>query len=276
MLQDPTDTDPLLASASVLLRRLEALDHAARSRSVEATVFDDIEAAAKQLRRLVARLGGALDVQRPNGVGGNASFSARIARTMLADAAQAEEDPEGGRRRPLGLPQPPPGDAPCLSGQSSVLGLPDLLELLAAQQKTGILTVETATEDIAIHLREGKVVHASSDRAPRGERLGDLLVALGFVTQERLDAFLRGFAGSGRLLGEILATGSVVDAGQLEMALAEQVQRLFNRMFRAEEAQYRFTAMDVDQGQFQRVDMGLRFLLFESARQFDESRQDRA
>jgi hypothetical protein len=154
-----------------------------------------------------------------------------------------------------------------------VLAIADLLELLGAQNKTGILRVEGGSESFSVHLKHGKVIHASSDRAPQGERLGDILVRLGYISQGHLDAFLRGFMGSGRKLGEVLEKGSVVTTEQLAEALAEQVRLMFYRLFSLRDGRFSFRPEDVDDGAFQRVDLGLRWLLFESARQVDEARE---
>ncbi|MEO0649988.1 MAG: DUF4388 domain-containing protein [Planctomycetota bacterium] len=291
MYDEAQDSETLLVSARMLLRRLENLGRAAKARNAEMTLLDQIARATSTVEGVVQRLGGET---------GGPGMPGRVAQQMLGSAL-AEEAP-GGLDLYAGDPsdfarqsQPqsqsptssidavnrsqvaraPQGDSVHdLRGSSAVVELPEVLELLASQGKTGILEVETETEEITIHLREGKLVHAASNGAPEGDRLGDLLVSMGFVSRDRLSAFLKGFAGSGRLLGEVLATGSVVSPEELQAALAEQVQRLFHRIFQARGSRYRFTPSDVDSGRFQRVDLGLRFLLFESARHLDETRAE--
>ena len=291
MIDEVPDNEALLASARMVLRRVENLGRAAQTRQAELELLDQIARARSVLEGVVERLGAG---------DGTHDLHGHVARRMLGQALQhrsggadgagaidlysgsaprvsartlaSRELEKANRSRVATIPE---GEGvPHLSGSSAVVALTEVLELLASQGKTGIMEVDTGKEQITLHLRHGKLVHASSDGAPEGDRLGDLLVSMGFVTRDRLTSFLQGFAGSGRLLGEILATGSVVSAEELQAALAEQVQRQFNRLFEAADARYRFTPADVDSGEFQRVDLGLRFLLFESARHLDQSRAE--
>ncbi|QDU67466.1 DUF4388 domain-containing protein [Engelhardtia mirabilis] len=263
-----TDHEELIASGRVLAKRLESLRHAAKTRVASQEFQDAVEGAVAALERGLGLLGEDLEstLNCPHG-------STVIAQRMLAAVTMATDEPGTS----LGADEDAAGDwsagvsgQAALSGTTEMLSMADLLELLGSLQKTGELEVQTEKETITIELRAGKLVHAMTNHTPAGERLGEILVKLGYVTETHLEAFARGFVGTGRKLGEVLESGSLVTADQLATALAEQIQQLFVRLYSSSHARFVFKSKDVNGGGNQKVEIGLRKLLFESARISDE------
>lgn len=253
----------LLASGRVLIKRLDTLMRASKSRAACVEFQDGVEGAIASLERGVGQLMQDIGECDP----GLQSGSAAIARRMVAAVAESPVDRAPAPERAASADT----DRAVLRGSSDVISVADLLEWLGAFEKTGVLEIETPKETITIELRNGRLVHAMTNRAATGERLGDILVRLGYVTEQHLEAFVRGFVGSGRPLGEVLESGALVTADQLATALTEQVQRVFLRLFSAERVTYTFRMQDeVHAVGNQKVELGLRQLLFESARITDE------
>lgn len=168
-------------------------------------------------------------------------------------------------QRHLGPPAAGPANAvSVLSGNARSIPIRDILGLLGAIRKNGVLTVRTASEKVTIQLEDGHVVHAASNNSPPGERLGDVLVAEGMVEKERFERFLRKHTRSAGLLGVALEREELVSREQLTRALSIQIERLFQRLFATREASYSFQERPVA-GPDHRVRLPLEQLLLESA-----------
>lgn len=156
-----------------------------------------------------------------------------------------------------------------LVGDCDSLPVSDLLAMLQGQTKTGILKINHEQENVILHLYDGQLVHAYSESSPPQERLGEILVRRGALTRARLESVLFCHTASPLRFGEILTSGDVVTFEELEGALVEQVQGLFNRVFEMRGASFHFEPglPDVEEN---RARLNLMQLLLESARLVDE------
>jgi hypothetical protein len=157
------------------------------------------------------------------------------------------------------------------SGASEVISIPTLLSFLKGQRKTGLLRVALGIETIHIHLKDGDVAHAFCDNAPSGSRLGEILVEQGMLDQWLLDQLIAEHGAAGPGAGH-LPLERLVTQEQLRAAREVQVQRLFHRLFEADDARFHF-----QEGDFVVAANGTLLnviqLLLESARRCDESRE---
>ena len=156
-------------------------------------------------------------------------------------------------------------------GTTKALSVPDLLHLLRAQAQTGVLQVALKSEMVYIEFEDGDVVHAYSENPPPEMKLGEILVARGSISRDRLDSFLFCYTPSLGMLGQALKRGELVTENELRQALEEQVQGLFNRLFQqSDDAEFWFlrSAPRRSDG---RTRMNVISLLLESARMQDEA-----
>lgn len=156
-----------------------------------------------------------------------------------------------------------------LVGDCACMPVPDLLAMLQGQGKTGVLRVTHEDETFVLHLSEGQLVHAFSEKTPVGERLGEILIRRGALTHERLASVLYCNSSIPRKIGDVLIDGDVVSREELEDALTEQVQGLFDRLFVVEGARFRFEP-GLPKVEENRARLNLMQLLLESARHQDE------
>ena len=157
-----------------------------------------------------------------------------------------------------------------LQGNSWTIPIPELIGFLATGRKSGVLWVHDPHETFLLELRNGRLAHATSDRTPVGERLGEVLIDQGTLTERTLQDFLQHYTKSQGMLGDALKDAGLITARDLERALAAQVQHLFLRLLRAKNAIFRF-----EEGMqlliAQHVELNITQLLLESARAHDES-----
>src|SRR6185436_9079738 len=77
-----------------------------------------------------------------------------------------------------------------LEGTLKVFSLTDIFQMLGLQRKTGVLKVDGEDDTITISFLGGSVVAAESTARRLDNRLGNLLIRAGYVTQEQLDRVL--------------------------------------------------------------------------------------
>jgi len=157
-----------------------------------------------------------------------------------------------------------------ISGHASVVPVSDLLAFLSGLQRSGMLWVETEREGFLVQLRDGAVVYAQGDNPPRKELLGEILVQSGALDRSSLENALLDAAREHTVLGAWLVRSGQVSQRDLTVALAAQVQAIFDRMFGARDARWQFEdgARMVESSD---VRLNVIQLLLESARASDES-----
>ncbi len=158
-----------------------------------------------------------------------------------------------------------------LTGSTRVVPVPEMLEFIGTLKKTGIMFVRAGRETYTLQLEDGYLVHASSSASPSGTKLGDYLVKLGFITQERLAKYLEKHSRWQGKLGIALERDGIVTREQLTQALEHQVRGLFDRLFSLQNATFSFSQRSPCARE-NRIRIGITSLLLESARAQDESR----
>jgi len=159
---------------------------------------------------------------------------------------------------------------PGFSGDCTSMPVPDLLAMLQAQGKTGVLTITHTVETINLHFDRGELVHAYSEHPPEGMRLGEILLKQGAITQKKLNSVLFDqFSAAKRQIGDVLRECEMVTDEELEQALTQQVQELFHRLFRLADAVFRFSP-GLPPAPENRARRNVVQLLLESARIHDE------
>jgi hypothetical protein len=151
-----------------------------------------------------------------------------------------------------------------LQGNSWTVSIAELLSFL-----TGMLWVDTPSENFLIGISNARLLHASSDQTPEGLRLGEVLVGLGFLTRRQLERYLTSGTDVKSVSGEALLEAGIISDEELRQALCHQVSKLFGRLIKAKDAIFRFQEGLHVQVAFQ-VDLDINQLLLDSARVRDE------
>lgn len=177
-----------------------------------------------------------------------------------------------GRGSP-GLPTETQSDAKLpesLRGTTDSLAIPDLVNLLSSQKKTGSLTIRTGAAIYMLEFLEGAIVHAVTNETRPEWRLGTILEAQGKLTQEQLAESLAAIERTRELLGAELVRTARVSETDLRAALEIQVRKMFESIFALQKARFTFmegTITNIGQ----RVYLNTTELLLETARRIDES-----
>ena len=156
-----------------------------------------------------------------------------------------------------------------IQGNLEEAGLPDVLQLLSLGRKSGCLTLVDGEIQGHIYLDVGRVSYATV--ANRLDRLGDMLVRNGRITQQQLEAAVdEQRRSSKRQLGRILVDSGRIDRGELEQFIKLQVEQAVYFLFTWKQGSFTFTTDRLPPHQPLLVSLDVENLLLEGARQVDE------
>jgi hypothetical protein len=127
-----------------------------------------------------------------------------------------------------------------VGGQSAVVPVFTALQMLSGLGKSGSLRVESPQGNFEVLLEKGSVVYAQGVRPEPGERLGEILVVMGVLTEQQLESTLQRAQARGESVGTLLLRDRLVSPEQLSAALAEQACVIFSRIHSAGDARWRF------------------------------------
>jgi tetratricopeptide (TPR) repeat protein len=156
-----------------------------------------------------------------------------------------------------------------IKGSLKEASLPDVLQLLALGQKTGCLSIADRSNFGYIYFDRGRICYASI--VNRRDRLGDILVKHGLVSQEQLDAGIQQQEKQrDKKLGEILVGRSSISQTNLERYMRMQIEEAVYYLFTWTQGTFNFeTDVRPEQQDFL-VSINPESLLLEGARRVDE------
>lgn len=240
----------LVAECRELAQRLDGLG-SAPDRQAAPFLYRQLSQALQVLEQSVRAAGERAQAGGTASPASEGGFFGRLKRSLRGPDRRAQEKGDEG-----------------LQGNSWTIAIPELIGFLSNARKTGALWVHAPGEIFLLQIRDGVLVHATSDRTPEGERLGEILVEAGALSAEDLATFLKG-AQTAEMLGIALYREQRISEEQLLDALTIQAQRLFHRMLSTRHCVFRF-----QEGAQILVEHHVRLnvmqLLLETARTFDE------
>ena len=131
-----------------------------------------------------------------------------------------------------------------VEGSLDSFRLSDILQIVAHQHKTGILTVQGESDIVAISFLRGQVVAADALTRTVEDGLGDVLVRQGLLARDYFDAVAtRNQAGAGRLI-DLLVEGGRVGRPALLAALREQTQTVLLKLLDWQQGEFKFYSGD--------------------------------
>ncbi len=156
-----------------------------------------------------------------------------------------------------------------IRGSLREASLPDVLQLLAMGKKTGCLSVTHKNSFGYIYFNKGRICYASI--VNRRDRLGDMLVKTGVISQEQLQgAIALQNRRRDKRLGELLVDQKALSLEQLHDAINVQIQEAVYFLFTWNQGTFNFEP-DVSPDQHDYVvSINPESLLLEGARRVDE------
>ncbi len=157
-----------------------------------------------------------------------------------------------------------------LEGSLSDFGLPDILQLIYFQRKTGVLTLEGKMDRVRLLFIEGNVASAESKRRMEDNRLGKILLKKGFIKEPDLKAALEEHRRTGNKLGNILVSRELVQKEAIKDILKSQITETVIQIFGWKQGTYEFSTQGVPQDKEFSFSLDTQHLLMEGLRIVDE------
>jgi len=155
-----------------------------------------------------------------------------------------------------------------IQGSLEEAPLPDVLQLLSLGKKTGCLSLTERELQGEICLDKGMVSHAAV--FSRRDRLGDMLVRTGRITQQQLDDAVAVEQREGHHVSQTLLASGQVERTELERFVRAQVEEAVYFMFTWRSGSFAFTSSVRPKRQEFLVAINPEGLLLEGARRVDE------
>ena len=131
-----------------------------------------------------------------------------------------------------------------VEGTLDLFQLPEILQVVSQQRKTGILTVQGPDDIVAVSFLEGRIVAADSLTETTEEGIGEVLLAEGRVDPDLLRSLSNRSAQGGPRLGDLLVSEGHIDREQLLEALRSHTVQLLESLLDWRSGQFKFYGGD--------------------------------
>ncbi|HEX4965859.1 MAG TPA: DUF4388 domain-containing protein [Thermoanaerobaculia bacterium] len=131
-----------------------------------------------------------------------------------------------------------------VEGTLDLFKLPEILQLISQQRKTGILTVQGQQDIVAISFLNGRIVAADALSQTLEEGLAQVLVKEGMISASDLHRAAAEHQSAGGRLIDLLVERRYLERAQLLQALRLQTWRLLEQLLRWNEGDFKFYSGD--------------------------------
>jgi hypothetical protein len=158
-----------------------------------------------------------------------------------------------------------------LEGNLTAFGISEILQLIAIQQKTGMLTVTNVDGTTVMFFRGGEIVSTRDRRRKARDSFKDYLTRYGVIERDQLVRVTQLSVQSKLDITEVLTSEGLFDPEELLKHWHKQILEVMHDVLTWEEGTYKFvTSGEVVAGIPSPGSFGLEALMMESMRRIDE------
>ncbi len=149
--------------------------------------------------------------------------------------------------------------------------VPDILQLISLQKKTGILTFNSSDGFITLIFEEGFVIGIDAFPKKLEMRVGNVFVKQGLISEEMLQRALAIQKRTGQKIGEILTGMGLIGEQTIPDALKTQATQIVLSLFNWKKGEYNFKVMDTIDSQLRSLQpIAVDNLIMEGVQMLDE------
>ena len=152
-------------------------------------------------------------------------------------------------------------------GDFSEVSLPDVLELLRASRKTGVISFKKDRTRKSLYIQDGNVIFATSNLPE--ERLGDLLLTWGRITRDYYAGSVTQL-GKNKRQGKILVEMGAITPKQLWEGVQDQIRHIVYSLFNWDSGIFFFSQGDLPSHENIIADVGISELIVEGIRRMKD------
>lgn len=127
-----------------------------------------------------------------------------------------------------------------LAGNLKDFGVPDILQLIMSQEKSGVLTIKSDSSVANIGFAKGQLVEAIYGGAARDQVLRDYFVKSGRISREELQEISKNQAEAGSSFEETILKFGFVSQEELREIVVFRIQEVMDILLTWKEGEYRF------------------------------------
>jgi hypothetical protein len=127
-----------------------------------------------------------------------------------------------------------------LAGTLKDFGIADILQLIAQQQKTGVLHLRSKDQEVKVGFVDGAIVSAESVSKKKRDLFGHMLVAAELITEAQLELALETQKRSLQRLGDCLISQGILTKDQYRRMAQLQFNETLYRLFTWKTGTYEF------------------------------------
>lgn len=158
-----------------------------------------------------------------------------------------------------------------LEGDVKEFGLADVIQLIASSQKTGVIFLDRAEEQVSISFKDGEITGAIYRKGGRQDQLHEFLFRAKMLDQDTVRKVLQIQSDTGLSVDEILIKEYLMTREEVENAIITKVQEVIDDVFTWRDAHYRFDSeANLYSHSRARVSISAEPLLMEAMRRKDE------
>lgn len=158
-----------------------------------------------------------------------------------------------------------------LEGNINSFGLSEILQLIAVQQKTGMLTVSSDDKSVVMFFRDGQVISTRDRRRRARDPFKEYLTRYGVLGRDELLRISQIASKSKLDLVDILSSEGFLSEEELHHQWRMQIQESMHDMLTWEECTYKFIAnTEIVAGIRTLEEFNIEAMLMESMRRIDE------
>lgn len=154
-----------------------------------------------------------------------------------------------------------------LRGNLKSMGIATLLQILALENKSGILQFNRGSLRSAMCFRNGQIIAASGNE---WKKLGEMILSGGLISPEKLEEALQGSKKTGKRLGEVLLALGYISHIALKELIRRQIREAVLDLFLWQEGHFEYQDCPVDFDQRGIGEINIMELILEGARRIDE------
>lgn len=153
-----------------------------------------------------------------------------------------------------------------LAGDASAFPISDLIAFLSQTRWSGAIRVHSSSGQRSISLKDGEVRGANSDSPT--DRLGEVMLRLGYVTRGQLAEMLREHPPS--KLGRALVEKGLLQAHDVWKCVTHQVSEIFHEIILSRDGAFFLVADEQEDKNVLNIQLSMQSLLMDSIRKVDE------
>jgi hypothetical protein len=158
-----------------------------------------------------------------------------------------------------------------LEGNLSAFGLSEILQLIAVQQKTGMLTVSSQESNAVMFFREGSIISTRDRRRKARDPFKEYLTRYGVLTREQLIKITQISSQSKLDLLDIIVSEGFMSEEEIRTHFQKQIQESLHEVLSWDQCSYKFISnADVVEGISTTGEFSIEGMLMESMRRIDE------